>query len=774
MDIIEFKCKIQRLVYSQENYKIYGVEVDTEKYPSIQLNKYGNATIVGDLHVLTTGVEYIVSATPKSGKYGISYEVKNIKMERPTTLDGAINFLSEILTNRQCNTLLSVYPNIIELIEKGRTDEIDFNLLHGIKKSSFDKIEHKIKENLIYADLVAKLGGQIEFNIIKKLFDKYTSEEMVIRKLKTEGYRCLMNLSRIGFKRADEIMVNIYNTNLIQKSEGKVPLIHFDYNLIESSQRCEAVVRYILEENENNDGNTKIKISDVLKTCEQLTPECKQHFSTVIEYEDMFYHNDEYIALKTTYEAEKYISEQIIDGLTYDNKWECNINNFTKVNGFDLTNEQISILDNVCNNNIVLLIGNAGCGKSSVAQAVINMAKEYDLSFKLMSPTAKAAKVLKEYTGEETSTIHRALGIGISESDFMGHGLFEDLIIVDECSMLDVSLMKILISSIDFNRTKLLLIGDDSQLPSIGAGNLLHDLIESKIVPTVKLTKVFRNTGGVLKASMYIRNQEPYLQDNGQIQYIGDDNGYCFIPTAQEYCVDQIVNGYKTLLENGYKPEDIMVLSAYNKGDYGTIAINNLLQPLANPKGVKGDYVTIFDINYYIGDIVMQTVNNYEAIRYIENRKSNIDCLLSLCDDDDVYSDEDTSEDVFIANGESGTIRDIIKESNGNYSVIIDFDGVLVQYGSHSMAQVKLGYCITTHKSQGSNAKIVILITPKAHTYMLNSNLLYVGDTRAREKVFHIGDVTTINRAIKKKADFNRETFLKDLLIEYNKNTIDN
>jgi exodeoxyribonuclease V alpha subunit len=768
-NIVEFKCKIQRLVFSQENYKIYGVEVDVEKYPFLQLNEYGNVTIVGNIHVLTIGNQYSVTAIPKTSKRGLSYEVKNIKMDKPTSKEDTVNFLSEILTSRQCNILLTAYPNIIELIEEDRTDEIDFTSLHGIKEHTFTRIEQKIKENLIYADLIAELGGQIEFNVIKKLFDEFTSMEMVKRKLKTEGYRCLMNLSRIGFKRADDIMINIYRSCLEKLSEDKVPPIMFDYNLIESPQRCEAVVRHILETNENNDGNTKMKISAVLNDCEQLTPECKQHFNTVINYQDMFYHDEEYIALVETFNAEKFIADRLSEGLLYKNKWDYNTEKFKTIGeNIELTDQQFSVLDLICKENIVLLIGNAGCGKSSSAQAIINMAKDNGITYRLMSPTAKAAKVLKEYTKEETSTIHRALGLGMERNNDSNDELVEELIIVDEVSMLDVRLAKTLISSINFTRTKLLLIGDDSQLPSIGAGNLLHDLIQCNIIPTVKLTQVFRNSGGVLKASIYIRNQQIYLQDNGQIQYIGDDNGYCFIPVAQEYCVGQVVNGYKTLLENGYKPEEIMVLSAYNKGDYGTIAINKLLQPLANPLGVKGDGIKVFDADFYINDMVMQTVNNYHAVKHQDFNKAS-ESKIELWDDDyyglGIYDDEDTSEEVFIANGETGIIRNIIKEKEGKYKVIIDFDGVSVEYDNEDMKNIRHAYCISTHKSQGSNARIVILITPKAHTYMLNSNLLYVGDTRAREKVFHIGDVTTINRAIKKKIDYNRSTYLKELLI---------
>jgi exodeoxyribonuclease V alpha subunit len=240
---LEFKGIIQRLVYGQNNFKVYAVEVDIRKYPFIELNHYGNVTIVGDLPILSIGNEYLINAIPKYGKKGLSYEVKNINIDKPKTKNETANFLSEILTNRQCNILLSVYPNIIEMVEQNKTNEIDFSLLHGIKEASFKKIEKKIKDNLVYIELINELGDQIDFNIIKKLFDKHQYKDVIKRKLQHDGYRTLMGLHRVGFKTADSIMINIYNASIQQENEGKIPSIKFDYNLIESKIRCEAVVR---------------------------------------------------------------------------------------------------------------------------------------------------------------------------------------------------------------------------------------------------------------------------------------------------------------------------------------------------------------------------------------------------------------------------------------------------------------------------------------------------------------------------------------------------
>jgi ATP-dependent exoDNAse (exonuclease V) alpha subunit len=205
-----------------------------------------------------------------------------------------------------------------------------------------------------------------------------------------------------------------------------------------------------------------------------------------------------------------------------------------------------------------------------------------------------------------------------------------------------------------------------------------------------------------------------------------------------------------------------MVLSAYKKGEYGTQKLNNLLQPLANPLSVQNKSVEYYDTTFYVGDIVMQTVNNYNAIKYIDRTNTE---EIEYDEDLPIYNDEDTSDNEFIANGESGVIKDIIINKQGKTTIIIDFDGVVVEYQYDDLSMITLGYAITIHKSQGSSCKIAILLTPSSHAYFLNSNLLYVGETRAKEKVFHIGSPLTINKAIKKKADFNRTTFLKEMLI---------
>jgi exodeoxyribonuclease V alpha subunit len=222
---------------------------------------------------------------------------------------------------------------------------------------------------------------------------------------------------------------------------------------------------------------------------------------------------------------------------------------------------------------------------------------------------------------------------------------------------------------------------------------------------------------------------------------------------------------YKALLSRGYDKEDILILSSYNKGNYGTTVINNILQPIVNKNIDDEDkYIIIKSgtgkevetIKYCIDDIVIQTKNNYKA---------------KVCDEK-YQPKSDNGFDInetFIPNGEIGTIKHINKNA-----VYIKFNDEIVVYDKADMSNVKLAYSISTHKSQGGNAKIIIFISPKAHTYMLNSNLMYVAVTRATERVFHFGVANTVNIAIKKKADVTRHTWLKEYIKEYIINNLTN
>lgn len=409
-------------------------------------------------------------------------------------------------------------------------------------------------------------------------------------------------------------------------------------------------------------------------------------------------------------------------------------------------------------NDKIFITGN--CGKTASTQAIINMLESNGKSYSLFSPTGKAAKVLSEYTNRRASTIHRGLGYQPPNEWLYNQDnpLDVDVVIVDEFSMVDAWLFSKLLCAIDFKRTRLLFIGDNAQLPSVQCGNLLHDFMFSGIIPTVTLTKVFRyGEGGLMKIATDVRMSKPYLDNSFKGKATSFGNGdYMFIDTPAEKVPQNVLKLYKKLIDKGYSVQDIQVLTAKNVGACGTMIMNKYLQKVANPKSQvttgltygKGDTA----ITYYVGDIVIQTQNNYKA----EVVKKDFDWDIS-------YNDfTGKPETAFVANGETG----IVKEVTGTH-LIIDFGGICVQYSKAELNQINLGYSITIHKSQGSSIKIVILCTPSSDTFMLNSNLIYVGLTRMKEKCFHFGSVQCVNQAVKTKANLTRHTFMSDFLKEF-------
>ena len=375
-------------------------------------------------------------------------------------------------------------------------------------------------------------------------------------------------------------------------------------------------------------------------------------------------------------------------------------------------------------------------------QAFVNLLKHYYKSFLLLAPTGRAAKVLAGFTGENAMTIHRGLGY-MPPNDWSynkEYTLPHDVVIVDEFSMVDIFLMRKLLEAIDFNKTKLLLIGDDAQIPSVGAGNVLYDLLCYNNIPTVTLDKIFRyGKGGLSTIATDTRTGTEYLdKTKSGMQVFGEDNSYIFMSLTQDKIVDYTVKLYQKILTQGYNIEDIAVLSCYNVGDYGTVELNKRLQNAVNPN--PDAKIAFGDAEFRLNDIVMNFANDYKAILYNEE-----------------FLDEKNI--TFIANGESGRVVKILQNA-----MVIDYDGTLIYCPKASMKNIRLAYAISTHKSQGGQFKVVILVTPKAHAFMLNSNLLYVGESRAKEKCYHLGEIRTVNNALKKKENFDRKTMLGTFL----------
>lgn len=741
--IVDFKCVPERLVYNSPDFKIYGVSVNSFEYPDIKITQYGTATIKGNISELNLGVDYIVKAKEVSDSRGIGYDVINIKREKPTTLEATRTFLYEILTPNQTDVLLEAYPDIVDRIMKNKLDDVDLNKTKGIKEYTFNVIKNKVIENFKLAEIVEEFKGLFNLSTVKKLYDKYTSVDKIKEVIREEPYQCLCRLGGIGFKTADSLLLKLDKDSKQCKQNGTKPVLFFGFDLVTSYQRVKACVDYLLDENEN-EGNTYMPVGELKKKFDVLVPEAKSNLPLILKNDNDVIFDREALSVckKSTYETEKYIADRIKEALSVNTKWDCDYAKFRKLDGFELTDNQCKTSEYMCNHNLVLLVGYGGSGKSSSTQAFVNMLNEYHKSHLLLAPTGRAAKVLTGFTGENAMTIHRGLGYmppidwHYNEKSKLPY----DVVIVDEFSMVDIFLFRHLLEAIDFNRTKLLLIGDDAQIPSVGAGNVLYDLLKYENIPIITLDKVFRyGKGGLSTVATDTRTSKEYLDKSKRgMQIFGEDQSYIFMPLLQEKLVDYTVELYKTLLSKGYGVDDIAVLSCYNVGDYGTVELNKKIQDAVN--GDPEAKIAFGDMEFRLNDIVMNYVNDYKAILYNE----------------EFIDDKNTT---FIANGESGRVVKILKDA-----MVVDYDETLIYIHKSAMKNIKLAYAMSTHKSQGGQFKVVILVTPRAHTFMLNSNLLYVGESRAKEKCYHLGEIKTVNNALKKKENFDRKTMLNIFL----------
>lgn len=735
----KFKAKVIKNRFNSDDFKIYVVDINTKIYKDIKSNKNKEFIIVGNTPNLIPNVEYDIIATEDINKnFGYQYKVKTIRRDKPTDYNSSKSFLEEILTQKQTEVLLEAYPDIIDRIIKNNLDDIDLSKTKGIKEKTFEDIKGKVIDNFCLIDLVDTFGGLIEISIIKKLYDTYSNISIIKKKLKQEPYKCLCKLSRVGFKTADSILLN-----LEEQSKENPDKFTFDFDLKVSKQRMKACLVYILEKNEET-GDTIMTLKEARKECGKLVPQCINLFVDVIKEngEDIYVDLDnKTISTRKAHDTESNI-KFMIDAMTKENvcynEWTCNYELYREVDGMNMTDEQISTLPTVCNNNITLLTAPAGSGKSASVQALLNMLDDIGKTYTLMTPTGASSKVLQEYTKRNCGTIHRQLKYNPS-SDPKWHynknnKIDTDIVIIDEFSMVGIYLFNHVLEAIDIRKTKLLLVFDPYQLPSVECGNVAQDFINNNNITTIYLSKIFRyNEGGLMQIATCIRNSEPFLPNNfiGS-KVFGSKKDFAFLNIEDSKIPKQILGIYKKLLNDGYKIEDIMILSSQNKGNYGTKTINKIIQTFRQSIN-KTNFIMRGDTKFHKGDKVIQIINNYKALT-------------------------PTEEETEIFNGNTGVVVRV-----GFDDIDVDFGDRIIQYTKQELNQIELGYCISIHRSQGDSCKQVVVISPKSHTFMLNSNLLYVAVTRAKERVFMIGNIQTVNSAIKKKENLTRNTFLKQI-----------
>ena len=391
------------------------------------------------------------------------------------------------------------------------------------------------------------------------------------------------------------------------------------------------------------------------------------------------------------------------------------LRDFSAKSGQSLSAEQVTAVRLAAEHRVFILTGGPGVGKTTTANAIIGLFKYLGMSVALAAPTGRAAQRLGEVSRDQARTIHRLLEWKPGESGFnrgSGNPVTESVILVDEFSMVDIRLAASLVSAIG-SSSRLVIIGDVDQLPPVGPGNVLCDLLNSGVVPSVRLAKIFRQSDlSRIVTSAHAINA-------GRMPVFGEvgDGGDChFIETSGPEQTREVVRELAARLipeSFGLDPvRDVQILTPMKKGDLGTLSLNEMMQEALNKTLSDEQSLRRGDNLFRQGDKVIQTSNNY---------------------------------DLGVFNGEQGLVT-FVDQERGSLSVSFS-DERRVEYQGDSLSDLLLAYAITVHKSQGSEFKAVIIICSKAHHVMLQRNLMYTALTRAREHAFFVGDKAALMRA---------------------------
>ena len=701
----------------------------------VVLNKYGNFTLSGsNLSTFNIGEEYKLEIREdKRSKYAGSYILVGFSdiniNENGITIkpEQELTILRHICEGEQPNYVHDAYPNFVQLVLDGKEEEIDYKQIYNVGPVRFEEYVNKIKGyfNTIQFLPITSNWGIDKDTDINKLIKTFATPVELNQALESSPYHIFFDLLNYSFDKSDRYVLD------------KRP------DLIDSKERCEFACLAILQENEN-EGDTRIYTDLLEELAEEKVPECVKYVKDAVRNSERIYYDaeQEYSSNKATYEAEVNIAENIKERLKTPNFFEDkaipDFEKYRSIDGFKCTDEQMQILYNIWDKNVAMLTGGAGVGKTSSMKATIKMLEDNHIDYLLLAPTGIAMKRLKEATGRPASTIHMALACGVPKN-------FEGVVVIEESSMVSVHLLSNFLTEIG-NKCKILFICDPAQLASISCGNIVQDIIDSGVVPISHLTKVFRyGTSGL--ATVATDTREGNLGPRQNSNY----PDYQFI-SIDDKPIIQVLDAYQSLLDK-YTKGDIMILSPFNKGPCGTVAINKAIQSRYNPNPDTNAIRKISggeEIMFKVGDKVINTHNEYH-------------CPCFRVDEDG--SLVESMNDIMVMNGDMGYIRHI-KETDTGIVMAVEFDtGMARIYGPY-MNNLLLGYSISTHKSQGSESKAVIVITSPAHKRLLSSNLLYVADSRAKEQLIEIGDIETIKEGLKRHENKERNTWLCELLKE--------
>lgn len=746
---INVKARAIKEVFHRDNFYIISF-MPTESNRDIQLNQWGNFSCSGDIGYITVDKEYeLILEEGKVSKYGMSYVIKDVpslKMENIADLSLAEK--KDILmqctsSERLADNILKVYPDYIERVLMDGEESIDTKPMHGIGKAYHHAYCRILNEKYKYFHFIHNehiKPYEITITEAKKLFDVWSNADEIIKQVEDNPYYVLIEICGRSFDRTDNLLKTARN------------------DLIDSDIRCEAVVMDILKRNEI-DGNTRLN-GNICYTVMRDEYNCghfKDKIVGVCENSSRIYFDK---STKDLSLLATYMKECNIASFARTANKDCIPLSFdvekykTLDNGIELTDEQLHAIENFKNYRFTILTGAGGCGKTSSVLGIINVCKDLNLTTTLLAPTGSASLRLSETTHQEASTIHLKC--------LRDRTINTDVLICDETSMVDLDVFAMMLGCIDNPKIRIVLIGDKFQLASVSYGTVFADLISSDVIPTTSLTKVFRyGNSGIAYAGANTRQGKDFFNDdvvknkNDHLNIINDWDFY--ERDTDEEITSTVVDLYGKLRKKGIKKNDILILSAYNKGDCGTYVINNLIQsawnpPKANEKIFERKVPHFGKITFRVGDRVINTKNNYSALTY--------DAWNEIQQSNGTLTEDDMEKTV-IYNGQRGDVVEIRDDI-----MIVKFDEQLIVFDKLLVYNLLLAYSISCHKSQGNEIPYVINVVSPSHNRLMTKNLMYVANTRAKKHHINVGSINAYKDALKVDDVLRRNTWLFDLLKE--------
>ncbi|MBU8905532.1 SF1B family DNA helicase RecD2 [Desertibacillus haloalkaliphilus] len=737
------KGELEHLIFHNEDnfYTVAKIKI----HETTEAFEEKSITVVGVLPRIEADEVYLFFGNFKEHpKFGLQYQVEQFRKDIPQTAHGIIQYLS---SDRFYGIGKKMAEQIVRTLGEHAISMILENpsVLENVPKLT------EAKANLLYETLVAEQGVEqviialAEYGfgteLAMKIYQVYGEE--TLNTVKENPYQLISDVEGIGFKKADALGASL-------GISGNHP------------DRIRAGCLYLLQEVCLQDGH-------VFMPFEQLTNEVSDLLSdatVTIENEDIreqiirlneelkLVLEEDRVYVLSLYFAEKGLATNLKRMMIEDgNDERFPESEFLKALGeleerlgIEYAPSQKEAIQTALSSPIMLLTGGPGTGKTTVIKGIVetyatlhgvsldpkDYKKEEPFPVLLVAPTGRAAKRMSEATGLPAFTIHRLLGWKGGHSGFEkdeDNPLEGSLLIVDEVSMVDIWLANQLFKALP-DAMQVILVGDEDQLPSVGPGQVFSDLLKANMIPTVRLTDIYRQAEGSSIIQMAHDMKRGHLPPD--VTEAKPDRR--FFPCQQDQVDDVIEQICRNASKKGYTAKDIQVLAPMYRGNAGISRLNVLLQNLFNPKTEQKREITFGDTSYRTGDIVLQLVNNPE---------------------ENVY------------NGDRGEIVSIFyaKENvDKEDQLVVSFDGIEVVYPKKDLNQITLAYCTSIHKSQGSEFPIVIMPIVKGYYRMLQRNLIYTGITRAKDYLILCGEMSALNVAIERQDESNRQSMLKEKL----------